>query len=202
MKIVLILSGGMDSVTLLHKFLDEGSEVVTLSFDYGQKHAKELQSAKYWSDLLGVRHDTINMQGIFSGSALTGDVLMPMTDYSVESMKQTVVPNRNMVMLAIATSKAIQIGADAVAYAAHAGDHEVYPDCRPAFVNALSAAIVRCDWSYVQLLVPFLEWTKKDIAAEARRLGVDLGKTWSCYEGGDTPCGRCGACRSREEALA
>ena len=124
MKTLLIFSGGLDSTTLLHQLLAEEHQVSAISFDYGQKHSRELTYAKHWVDHWGIAHEIVNLGGIFSGSALTNDKPMPLTDYSVESMKATVVPNRNMVMLSIAISKAIQQGCDAVAYGAHAGDRD------------------------------------------------------------------------------
>lgn len=202
MKVLVILSGGLDSTTALHKLLDEGHIVGAISFDYGQKHICELKCAKYWTGALGISHNIVSLAGIFSGSALTNDKPMPMTDYSVESMKATVVPNRNMVMLSIAISKAIASGYDAIAYGAHAGDNAVYPDCRPVFVDAMRHASSLCDWSPVEILTPLINMSKKEVVDLAKMLGFDYSRTWSCYEGGDTPCGHCGSCRARIEAGA
>jgi len=202
MKTLLIYSGGLDSTTLLHYLLDRKDEVRCLSFDYDQKHKVELIYAKYWTDKFNVPHEIVSLAGIFAGSALTGDKPMPQGHYTDISMRQTVVPNRNMVMLAIAASKAIQSDCDAVAYAAHADDRGVYPDCRQEFVTAMDAVLGLCDWKKLSLITPFLGMTKKEVYKRALELGVRVDKTWSCYEGGETPCGRCGACSSRQEAIA
>jgi 7-cyano-7-deazaguanine synthase len=199
-RTLLILSGGLDSTTVLHKLIADGHTVSAVSFDYGQKHRKELEYAKMWTVLLGIPHEIVPLAGVFAGSALTHDADMPMGEYSVETMKVTVVPNRNMVMLAIAISKAIQGGYDAVAYGAHASDRDVYPDCRYEFVSAMRAAARLCDWTGIEILAPLLDMTKRDVIELAKSLGFDYARTWSCYEGGDEPCGQCGACRSREEA--
>lgn len=201
MKIKLVYSGGLDSTTLLHDLLRSGHDVECISFDYGQTHKKELEFAAYWAKYFKLKHEIVSLAGIFSGSALTHDKDMPLTDYSVESMKATVVPNRNMVMLSIAASKAIQAKCDAVAYAAHAGDSDVYPDCRPEFVSRMREAINICDWHHLDLLVPYVSMSKKDIYQKAKGMGYDTAKTWSCYVGGDEPCGQCGSCRSREIAI-
>jgi 7-cyano-7-deazaguanine synthase len=201
-KALIVLSGGLDSTTLLHHMKCAGYTLGAISFDYGQKHAKELEFARYWAGTFGLPHEIVKLDNVFAGSALTNDKPMPLSDYSVDSMKTTVVPNRNMVMLAIAVSKAIQGGYTTVAYGAHAGDREVYPDCRPAFVNTMRRAAQLCDWTPVKLMAPFLDLTKREIAVLAADLGVDLSHTWSCYEGGEEPCGQCGSCRSRNEAVA
>lgn len=200
MNIMLLYSGGLDSTTLLHDLLRNGHDVICLSFDYEQTHKKELEYAKYWTKYFKLKHEIISLGGIFAGSALTHDKAMPLEDYSTESMKATVVPNRNMVMLSIAASKAIQSSCDSVAYAAHAGDAVVYPDCRPEFVSRMSDAIRICDWHQLELLTPYVEMSKKDIYQRATNMGYDTRKTWSCYVGDDEPCGQCGSCRSRLDA--
>lgn len=201
MKVMLVFSGGLDSTTLLHQLIADGHKVCCVSFDYGQTHKTELAHAKHWTGLLGLDHKIVQLHGVFSGSALTGDKPMPHSTYSIETMKATVVPNRNMVMLSIATSLAIENDCDAVAYGCHAGDNDVYPDCRPMFVAAMRSAIVMCDWKKIELLTPFIEMTKRDIVNLARKLNVDLNKTWSCYTGGETPCGTCGSCLARQDAM-
>lgn len=200
MKITMLLSGGLDSTTLLAHLLDKGHEVLCLSFDYGQTHRREIDAAAQFATIYNVPHSIVRLPGVFIGSALTHDAKMPEGHYTDESMRATVVPNRNMVMLAIAGSVAIQNDSDAVAYAAHADDRGVYPDCRPAFIEAMREALARCDWNRLALLAPFSEWSKRDIYHEAMRLGVDAGSTWSCYAGGAEPCGKCGACSARYEA--
>ena len=201
MKITMLLSGGLDSTTLLAHLINVGHEVTCLSFDYGQTHRRELEAAKYFAFIYSATHTTISLPGIFTGSALTRNVEMPEGHYTDESMKLTVVPNRNMVMLSIAASVAIQNGSNAVAYAAHADDHGVYPDCRPAFIDAMAQALSLCDWKSLMLLAPFANWSKRQIYQEALRLGVNIDATWSCYKGGDVPCGVCGACSARFEAM-
>jgi len=200
-KILVIFSGGLDSTTLLYKLMSDGHLVAAISFDYGQRHNKELEYAGRTCAQLDVEHTVVNLPGVFSGSALTGDVDVPLRDYSVETMKKTVVPNRNMTMISVAISYAISKNYDAVAYGAHAGDHEVYPDCRPAFFEAIRRVAGLCDWTPVEVLAPFIDMSKRDIAQLSRALGVDPDSTWSCYQGGEEPCGQCGACRSRQEAL-
>lgn len=197
----MLLSGGLDSTTLLAHLIDAGHDVVCLSFDYGQTHKRELDAAAHFANVYDVPHSIVRLPGLFSGSALTHDCEMPEGHYTDESMRATVVPNRNMVMLSIAGSVAIQNDSDAVAYAAHADDRGVYPDCQPAFIDAMRDALACCDWTPLTLLAPFADWSKREIYKEALRLGVDVSSTWSCYAGGEVPCGVCGACSARFEAM-
>jgi 7-cyano-7-deazaguanine synthase len=197
----MLLSGGLDSTTLLAYLINMGHEVTCLSFDYGQTHSRELDAASYFANVYKVPHSIVRLPGVFAGSSLTSDAEIPEGHYTDESMRATVVPNRNMVMLSIAGSMAIHYCSDAVAYAAHADDRGVYPDCRPAFISAMREAFTLCDWSLLKLLVPFENWSKRDIYNEAVRLGVDVEATWSCYKGAETPCGVCGACSARAEAI-
>lgn len=200
MKTKLIYSGGMDSTVLLYKLLDRGDEVSCISFHYGQRHSKELQCAAAICKGLGIDHEILTLPTM-RGSALVGEGEIPHGHYAEESMKQTVVPNRNMIFIAHAVSAAIADGCGAVAYGCHAGDHAIYPDCRPDFVEAMSQAIMYCDWSGVVLLTPFLHIDKTEIAREGRRLMVPFEKTWTCYEGKAEPCGKCGSCVERNEAI-
>lgn len=201
MKYMLVYSGGLDSTTLLHDLLRNGHDVECISFDYGQTHRKELEYATYWTKYFKIKHEVVNLSGVFAGSALTGDVELPKSEYSLESMKKTVVPNRNMVMISIAASKAIQSKCHGIAYAAHAGDSEVYPDCRKDFVDKLGLAVSVCDWHSLELVAPYIDLTKQQIMQKAKGMGFDVNKTWSCYAGGDEPCAECGACKSREVEL-
>lgn len=205
MKIVVICSGGMDSVTLLYHLASIDHEVVALSVNYGQKHLRELEFAKMHADKLGVDFQLADLTGIthlLQGSALTdSSIAVPDGHYEDETMKATVVPNRNMIMLSVAIGYAISIKADAVAYGAHAGDHAVYPDCRPQFADAMEEVAALADWREIKLLRPFVLMTKTRIALEAAKLGVDLATTWSCYRGGKTHCGTCGTCVERKEAI-
>ena len=208
-RTVAILSGGLDSTTLAYWLQAQGHEVHLLSFDYGQRHRRELAYAKATAERLRVPWDLVDLgtiRPLLEGSALTdGGVDVPEGHYAEDTMKATVVPNRNMILLAIAAAKAISWGARYVAFGAHAGDRAVYPDCRAVFVDVLDSALwignegfIRKDFT---ILAPFLEWTKTEIAEEAGRLGVPLDLTWSCYVGGALHCGRCGTCCERREAI-
>lgn len=201
MKCVVLLSGGLDSSTLAVE-MSSTHEVLALSFDYGAKHnERELRSAKEIADIYSFSHKIVNLRGALFGGALMGVGEIPHAHYSDETQKQTVVSNRNMVLLSVAASYAIGVGANVVAYACHAGDADVYPDCRPAFVEQMAKVLTLCDYSTIELRTPFITWTKRDIARRAVELGVPVDLTYSCYEGAQFPCGECGACRSREEAL-
>ena len=207
-KTVLILSGGMDSTTLLYFLLNRGHEVHALSFDYGQKHNKELLCASLSCQKLKVPHRIIpftdDLKYLISNSALTDNTTqIPQGHYADENMKVTVVPNRNMIMLALAAGYAISIGAKNLAYAAHAGDHTIYPDCRPEFMLAMSTALCLCHFDDgITLLAPFMHINKNDICVIGTKLNVPFEDTWTCYVGGQEPCGKCGACVERAEAFA
>ncbi len=205
MKTLLIYSGGMDSTVALYKFLAEGRDVACMGVNYGQKHATELVHAEQLCASLGVSFkvaDLSALRPLLAGSSQTDDsVPVPEGHYAEESMKATVVPNRNMIMLAVAAGYAMSIGATSVAYAAHAGDHAIYPDCRPEFADALEHAIKLADWREVKLDRPFINMTKTDIAMLGVELSVPFEKTWSCYKGGAAHCGKCGTCVERKEAL-
>jgi len=205
MKAVVLLSGGMDSAALLLYLLDDGYEVRALGFNYGQRHSKELGFAKALAEDCKVPFSVAemgNLRELLPGSSQTDEsVAVPEGKYDEDSMKATVVPNRNMIMLAIAIGHAIAHDCDAVAYAAHAGDHAIYPDCRPEFAESMARAAGLCDWKKIQLMRPFITISKASIAALGNNLGLDFQKTWSCYKGGDVHCGRCGTCIERREAL-
>lgn len=206
MKTVVVVSGGLDSTVLLHKCHAEDPNVLALSIRYGQRHARELEHAAMAAKRLGVPHEVLDVRAglgeALKGSALTSDnIPVPLGHYEDESMKATVVPNRNMLLLAIAGSYAISHGAGRLAYGAHAGDHAIYPDCRPDFVDAMDEAFGLCDWKPLELHAPFLFGSKAEIVLEGARLGVAMETTWSCYQGGDLHCGRCGTCVERREAF-
>ncbi|MFA5236616.1 MAG: 7-cyano-7-deazaguanine synthase QueC [Methanoregula sp.] len=204
MKAVLILSGGMDSTTLLYDLIHDGYEVSAVTFDYHQKHNKEIPCAEKTCTKLAIPHKIIDISVLnaLAPSSLTrAQWDVPEGNYAEETMKQTVVPNRNMVFLSLAASYAIGIGAPHLFYAAHAGDHAIYPDCRPVFVSAMTTALHLCDWNDVVLHVPYLDISKGDIVKKGLALGVDYANTWSCYKGGERPCGKCGACTERREAF-
>jgi len=204
-RVVLIHSGGLDSTVLLYHLLAEGHSVSALSVHYGQRHAKELARAAAIAQRMGVRHEMADLRavaGLLAGSSLTSpDIPVPEGHYAEENMKATVVPNRNMILLALAAGWAISQKADAVAYAAHSGDHAIYPDCRTEFADAMRHAIGLADWHKVDLLRPFVTLTKADIVRRGAQLFVPFADTWSCYKGGDLHCGRCGTCIERREAF-
>jgi 7-cyano-7-deazaguanine synthase len=204
-RIVQTFSGGMDSATLLWYLSRGGHELRAIGFDYGQRHKKELQFASKTAADLGVPYMIVSLDALtclLSESALTNaDVAVPDGHYAEESMKITVVPNRNMIMLAVAVGYAENLGYDAVAIANHTGDHTIYPDCRPAFVEALDVAARLATYGGIRVLSPFKRISKTDIVAIGHTMGVDYGKTWSCYKGGDVHCGTCGTCVERQEAL-
>lgn len=204
-EVVLVLSGGLDSTVLLQHLLAEGWGVRALSVRYGQRHDKELDFAQVTCRRVGVEHRVADLSALawmLAGSSLVNrDVAVPRGAYAAENMKSTVVPNRNMILLSIAAAWAIDVKADAVAFAAHHGYHTLYPDCTPAFIEAMGKAILMADWHQVRLLAPFATMTKAQIVARGAELGVPFEQTWSCYEGGELHCGRCGTCVERREAF-
>jgi len=208
MKAVAIISGGMDSVTLAHWLKRVYTDLHLISFDYGQRHHRELERAKYQAQLFGAEHTVIDISGIrplLKGSALTDDVAVPHGHYAEETMRATVVPNRNAIMLSIAWGLACSNGADVLACGVHAGDHHIYPDCRPEFIEQLGQALLTGTVGHrkerLSLIAPFVNKTKTDIAAIGGELGVPFEHTWTCYEGGEVHCGKCGACTERKEAF-
>lgn len=212
MKTVCILSGGLDSTTLLYLLVaqEKKEDIHALSFDYGQKHSKEILYAKYHCKKLGVAHGVIDMRKIFDifpqkSSLISKKIEVPEGHYEAENMKSTVVPNRNMIMLSIAAGYVASLGTDddvlRIAYGAHAGDHAIYPDCRVEFIDAMKKVLELCDWRQIFLFAPFQRYAKKDILLRGLKMGVDYSKTWSCYKGGKKPCGRCGTCVERLEAF-
>ena len=205
MKTILIYSGGLDSTTLLYKLKAEGREVKALSINYGQKHIKELAAAEKICATLGVEFKVVDLSGIKSllrGSSQTDDsVVVPDGHYAEDVMKKTIVSNRNMIMLAVAGAWAISERADTIAYAAHAGDHAIYPDCREEFVAPLNQAMQNADWHSVSIERPFIATTKTGIVQAGAALNVPFGETWSCYKGGEKHCGTCGTCYERREAF-
>ena len=201
---ILILSGGMDSTTLLYDY--QSRIALAVSFDYGANHnARELPFACLHCERLGIRHITIPldfMKRYFQSSLLSGGDDIPEGHYAEENMKSTVVPFRNGIMLSIAVGLAESAGLQYVMMANHGGDHTIYPDCRPEFVEAFDATAKAGTYNGVRLLSPYCNMTKGQIAARGRELGIDYSETWSCYKGGEKHCGRCGTCVERREALA
>ncbi len=206
MNAVAIASGGLDSTVLLWKLRNDGHVVKALGFDYGQRHRVELKALRAICERGQFPLQVVDLSSL--GSVIAGDssqlnpeVEVPEGHYADETMKQTVVPNRNMIMLSVAIGHAVATGAEAVAYGAHAGDHAIYPDCREPFAAAMGDAARLCDWNPVELLRPFVRMSKAEIVAEGSRLHAPLEVTWSCYKGGDVHCGRCGTCVERREAF-
>lgn len=205
MKTVLIYSGGMDSTVLLYDLIKSGAEVSALTIHYGQKHNKEINHAESITADLGIEHKVVNISSIseiFGTSSLTStENEIPSGHYEEESMKQTVVPNRNMIFLALATAWSISLGYDSVSYAAHSGDHAIYPDCRNEFADAMNHAMKLCDWNTISLHRPYVDLTKADIVRRGFEISVPFKDTWSCYQGKKLHCGCCGTCVERREAF-
>ncbi len=204
MRVMVVLSGGMDSSTLLYYLVSEGHNCQAISIRYGQRHRREVKAARKIAESLDVEHHVVDLDHALFGrkNALTGGVPVPHGHYANESMRVTVVPNRNMVFLALAAARAIAEDCAAIAYGAHAGDHTIYPDCRLDFVDAMRQSFALCHYDGLQLLAPFVGFDKTQIALLGADLGVPFNLTWTCYEGGELHCGRCGACVERREALA
>lgn len=215
-KVVLCLSGGMDSTALATNFLDEGDDVIALMVHYGQKHSKELQQAalviEHLQNRFGIRQgkeyritpfplDLGSVSSVFTGSALTSEKEVPEGHYAAKNMVQTIVPNRNMVLLSLAVAVAVQTGADAVAFGAHKGDHDVYPDCRKEFIDAMKLSVELATEKRVSVLAPFHDFFKYEIAAFGASIHTPFNLTWSCYKGEEFHCGRCATCVERLEAL-
>lgn len=203
--VVVIYSGGMDSFTLLHRALAEGHRVQALSFDYGQRHVRELEAAAEVCGELGLPHkvlDIRSLQAVMAGSALTGGGDVPEGHYEEENMKATVVPNRNMILLSLATGYAVTVEADAVWFGAHGGDHAIYPDCRPEFVDKMDAVCRVANYEPVAVEAPYIRADKTEILADGLAMGLDYSQTWTCYNGRHKACGVCGSCVERLEAFA
>lgn len=203
-KVVIIYSGGMDSYTVLHQAIHDGYDVHAVSFNYGQRHSKELDYAKRVTSKYGIEHKIVDISAInqlILGSSLTDDIDVPEGHYEQESMKQTVVPNRNMILLSLAIGYAVSVEAEAVYFGAHSGDHAIYPDCRTEFVEAMNQVSKIANYEPVEVRAPFLSKDKIQILTEGLTLGLDYSETWTCYNGREKACGKCGACQERLEAF-
>jgi 7-cyano-7-deazaguanine synthase len=216
-KCIVLLSGGMDSATLL-ALARQQFDPMALTLNYGQRHRVEIESARAVAEHFKVPHkvmDISNINELLQGSSLTTpDIAVPQGHYEDESMKATVVPGRNTILLSLALGYCISQKGQMVAYAAHAGDHAIYPDCRPEFVLAMAGVFNKADYKPVALWVPFLNMDKGDILTIGLPLGVPYEKTWTCYdpqiyqpnlpsiETDFKACGKCGACQERLEAFA
>ncbi len=205
MQVVVLCSGGMDSVVALHWARREHAVRAVLSFDYGAKHnPRELPCAAHHARALGLEHQVVALP--FIGEHFTSDLLrsggdIPEGHYADETMRRTVVPFRNGILLAVAAGFAESAGAEGLVIAAHGGDHAIYPDCREDFMRAMGDALRLGTYAGIRLLRPFIALDKAAIAAEGARLGVDFARTWSCYKGGEVHCGLCGTCVERREAF-
>ena len=204
-KVVVIYSGGMDSFTVLHRALKDGKEVFALSFDYGQRHVKELEYASRVCSSLNIEHKVIDISSInqlLAGSSLTDDIDIPEGHYEAENMKSTIVPNRNMILLSLAVGYAVSVGASQVYYGAHSGDHAIYPDCRPEFVQKMNDVCQIANYESVEIFSPYLTVNKTAILTDGLSMGLDYSNTWTCYNGREKACGKCGSCQERLEAFA
>ncbi|MBD1390944.1 7-cyano-7-deazaguanine synthase QueC [Neiella sp. HB171785] len=203
-KVVVIYSGGMDSYTVLNRAIKDGKEVHALTFNYGQRHVKEIDVARAVCERLNVPHQVIDIRAInalLAGSSLTDDIDIPEGHYEEESMKSTVVPNRNMVLLSLAIAYAVSIKAEAVYYGAHSGDHAIYPDCRPEFVEKMKEVSLLANYEPVDIVTPYLHKSKIEILTDGLSMNLDYAETWTCYNGREKACGKCGACVERLEAF-
>ena len=205
-KVIVLLSGGVDSVTAFYAALKEHNVLCALSFHYGSKHnERELECARHHASLHEVRHETISlgfMDSLFRSDLLQSGGEIPTGRYTEENMKSTVVPFRNGIMLAIAAGLAESLGATGIVIGAHSGDHSIYPDCQPEFMAAMDGAVQAGTYDRIRILSPFLGLDKGGIVRLGSDLGVDYGRTWSCYRGEALQCGACGTCVERREAFA
>ncbi len=203
--VVVLLSGGMDSVTVLYHALQECEVLACLSFNYGAKHnAREIPFASHHCQVKGIQHEVVSLDfvnSLFKSNLLQSGGEIPEGHYTAENMKQTVVPFRNGIMLSIAAGYAGSIGAEGIIIAAHAGDHTIYPDCREDFMEKMERTIGAGMYSNTAILRPFIAFDKAKIVSHGVKLGVDYGKTWSCYKGERIHCGSCGTCVERREAF-
>ena len=200
---LLVLSGGLDSTTMLYEYKD--NIALAVSFNYGSNHnQKEIAFAKWHCEQLNIPHLIVELPFIkqfFRSSLLAGPDAIPEGNYNDRNMRSTVVPFRNGIMLAVAAGLAENNSLKNIMLANHAGDHSIYPDCRPKFVEAMDKAVQNGTYDGIRLLTPYTHLTKAQIAAKGNQMGIDYSKTWSCYKGGDIHCGKCGTCRERREAL-
>lgn len=203
-KVVVIYSGGMDSFTVLNRAIKDGKDVYALSFDYGQRHVKELECAASVCQSLNVPHKVVDISAInqlLAGSSLTDDIEIPEGHYEADNMKSTVVPNRNMILISLAVGYAVSVGASQVYYGAHSGDHAIYPDCRPEFVLKMNDVCQIANYEPVDIVSPYLNDSKTAILTDGISMGLDYSQTWTCYNGREKACGKCGACVERLEAF-
>jgi 7-cyano-7-deazaguanine synthase len=204
MTALVVLSGGMDSVTALAYAATLHGSVDALTVDYGQRHRREIDAARSQGARWANRHDIVDLSDIgrlLTGSALTDEVDVPTGHYADATMRATVVPNRNAILANVAAAVAVARRHDAIVLGVHSGDHAIYPDCRPEFVQALAQLLTVANYDPVRVETPFLHTDKAGILRVGFALGVDYAATWTCYVGGDQPCGECGSCTERAEAF-
>jgi 7-cyano-7-deazaguanine synthase len=208
MKALAIVSGGMDSTVLTYDLVAKGYDVHLMSFNYGQRHKKELDYAKVTGGKLRLNHtivDITHLTGLISKSTLTSDAPVPDGHYAEDNMRKTVVPNRNSIMLNIAAGYAVTMGANVLATAVHSGDHYIYPDCRPQFIDALQNLLLVANEGFIdedfKVFAPYVQIPKDGICTIGNDLNVPWLDTWSCYKGGEIHCGSCGTCFERREAF-
>ena len=200
---LIVYSGGLDSTTLLYEYRERIA--LAVSFHYGSNHNdREIHFARLHCERLGIPHMVVRLPFIkdfFRSSLLEGADAIPEGNYDEQNMRSTVVPFRNGIMLSVAAGMAENNKLQYIMLANHAGDHAIYPDCRPAFVEAMDRAVEAGTWNGVRLLTPYTHISKTDIVRRGLRLGINYDETWSCYRGGEKPCGVCGTCREREQAI-
>ncbi|MFA5830129.1 MAG: 7-cyano-7-deazaguanine synthase QueC [Candidatus Gracilibacteria bacterium] len=205
MKILFILSGGLDSTTALYLLRQKHEVVETVTFDYGQRHVKEIKSAQTISKLLKIPHTIINIKNLnqfLQGSSLTSkNIKTPHGHYQKSNMKKTIVPNRNAIMINIAAGYAISKKIHGLGVGVHAGDHYIYPDCRPEFIDSQAKTLSLANECDFKIFTPFINQNKAAIVKKGLALGVPFELTWTCYEGGKKPCNKCGSCTERLEAF-
>jgi len=204
-KIIVVYSGGLDSFTLLNEAIRSGKDVSALSFDYGQKHNKELDCVEKFCAQESIDSKIVDVSSIkelFQGFSLTDEIDIPKGHYEDDSMKSTVVPNRNMILISMALGYAVTKEAEEVWFGAHAGDHAIYPDCRPEFVEKMDAVARIANYSPIAVKAPYIAMSKTEILAIGLNMQLDYGLTWTCYEGKELACGSCGACHERLESFA
>ena len=204
-KIVVVYSGGLDSFTLVNEAIRSEKEILTLSFDYGQKHRKELSFVERFCLKESIEYKIVDVSSIkelFQGSSLTDEIDIPKGHYEDDSMKSTVVPNRNMILISLALGYAVTKEVEEVWFGAHAGDHAIYPDCRPEFVEKMDAVAKIANYSPIAVKAPYISMSKSEILAIGLEMKLDYSLTWTCYEGKDLACGECGACHERLESFA
>ena len=206
MNTLVVCSGGLDSVSLAHIVAAEGELGALVTFDYNQRHRREIDHARQAATRLGVPFQLVDITpigAVLTGSALTDTLDVPEGHYAEDTMKATIVPNRNAIMLTIAFGMAAARNLDTVAVAVHGGDHFIYPDCRPGFIESFAAMQMHAldGFADIRLMAPFVHLTKADIVRLGAEAGTPFAQTWSCYKGSAVHCGRCGTCVERREAF-